>query len=168
MQPVKLSEMLTHHTIVAVGAPSGACNFIHQNFDDWWWTFDAITVTLNTSAASVRASQRNYTLAACRGILNKSDPRGTDRISFQRGTWLNFITWPSGNGSILTMEGSLCPLVVHLHNLHSRWAKKEVSSFFSSPFRPFWFAWQATSLLSSNLIPERKIGHKAIFPPQIS
>lgn len=34
MQPVKLGEMLARHRIVAVGPPSGACNFSHQNFDD--------------------------------------------------------------------------------------------------------------------------------------
>lgn len=86
MHPVKLRETLTHQTIVAVGPPSGACNFSHQNFADWWWTLDAITVTLTMSAASVWAGQRDYTLATCREILNKSEPRGTDRISFRRGS----------------------------------------------------------------------------------
>lgn len=85
MQPVELRETLTRHRIVAVGPPSGACNFSHQNFDDWWWTFDAVTVTLTPSVASVWAGRRNYTLATYREILNKSDPGGTDSISFPRG-----------------------------------------------------------------------------------
>lgn len=34
MQLVELRETLTRHRIVAVGPPSGTCNFSHQNFDD--------------------------------------------------------------------------------------------------------------------------------------